>query len=95
MFVCACSSVCHTCRFVPIMAIVIWSFCVAAKELALSPLTVVPTPPSHSWATAKPLSISALAVLGSLLRRDRDTDTNLGNAWNIKYLPKYRNEVVP
>ena len=77
------------------MTIAIWSFCVAAKELALSPLIVVPTPPPHSWATAKPLSISALAVVGSLLRRDRDTGTNLGNAWNIKYLRKYRNEVVP
>lgn len=95
MFVCACSSVCHTCRFVPVMTIAIWSLCVAAKELALSPLIVVPTPPPHSWATAKPLSISALAVVGSLLRRDRDTGTNLGNAWNIKYLRKYRNEVVP
>lgn len=78
------------------MTIAIWSFCVTAKELALSPLIVVPTPsPPHSWATAKPLSISALAVVGSLLRRDRDADTNLGNAWNIKYLRKYRNEVVP
>ena len=27
--------------------------------------------------------------------RDRDADTSLGNAWNIKYLRKSRNEVVP
>jgi len=95
--VCTCSSAYHTYRFVPIMTIAIQSFCITAKELSLSLLysCPYPPPPHIPGPLLNHFPSQPLLLVGSLLRRDRDADTNLGNAWNIKYLHKYRNEVIP